>query len=227
MANKFEDSEPVILKNVRLDHFAAWTPEPSMEASKKDDRKFDKYKAKAIIEKDSEAATVAKAAMLAAGRKMWGDNAINVIKSLPTNQKALRNGDEYLKSDGSQRPEYMGNLFISASNKAKPAVVGPKRINNKFVDISESGLAYQDGVQMDPPPYKITAPYRGCYVNLKVQFVAGAAGKMPSGETVPNQVFARLIAIQFARDGESFGPGKASAEGFDDEEVEDTDGELF
>jgi len=227
MANKFEESDSIILKNVRLDHFAAWKSEPSMEASKKDDPKHNKYKAKVIIEKDSEAATAAKAGLMQAARKMWGDNAANVLKSLPMNSKALRNGDEYLKSDGSQRPEYMGNYFVSASNKAKPAVVGPKRIDGKFVEISEDGQAFINGVLQDPPPYKITAPYRGCYVNLKLKFVAGAAGQMPSGEKVGNQVFGKLEAIQFVRDGEAFGPGKASAEGFDDEEVEEEEGGLF
>lgn len=228
MANKFEESDSVILKDVRLDHFAAWKPEPSMEANKKDDRKYDKYKVKAIITRGSEADKAAQGALLQAARKMWGDNAPNVIKSLPTNQKALRNGDEYLRSDGSQRPEYQGNLFISASNKAQPAVVGPKKVDGKFVNISEDGRGYVDGVLLDPPPYKITAPYRGCYVNLKVKFVAGAAGQMPSGEKVPNQVFAKIEAIQFLRDGDPFGAGKASAEGFDDEEVEEAEeGDLF
>jgi hypothetical protein len=69
-------------------------------------------------------------------------------------------------------------------------------------------------------------PFRGCYVNLKMKFVAGAAGQMPSGEKVGNQVFGKLLAIQFARKGDPFGAGAASAEGFDDEEVEE-DGGLF
>ena len=223
MAKNFEESDSIILKNVRLDWFDAWTPAPSLDDKKKGERKHDRYKAKAIIERGSEADKAAQAGLLQAARKMWGDNAANVVKSLPMNQKALRNGDDYLNSDGSQRREYAGNLFVSASNKAKPAVVGPRRINDKFVNISEDGKAYIDGVLQNPPPYKITVPYRGCYVNLKLHFVAGAAGQLPSGEKVGNQVFARLEAIQFLRDGEPFDAGKASAEGFDDEEVEEED----
>lgn len=36
---------------------------------------------------------------------------------------------------------------------------------------------------------------------------------------VPSQVYAKLIAVQFLRDGEAFGAGPTSAEGFGEEEV--------
>lgn len=36
---------------------------------------------------------------------------------------------------------------------------------------------------------------------------------------MPNQVYAKLIAVQFLRDGEAFGAGPTSAEGFGEEEV--------
>lgn len=36
---------------------------------------------------------------------------------------------------------------------------------------------------------------------------------------IPNQVYAKLEAVQFLRDGEAFGADPTSAEGFGDEEV--------
>ena len=229
MAN-FENSDELVLKGVRLDYFDAWTPgEPQNEKDKANPKKW-KFKAKAIFEPVGPAADAAKAGLMQAATKLWGANAANMLRSLPTNSKAVRKGDDYLATDGSVRPAYAGKLFVSASNIMKPQIVGPAKHNGKFVQISADGRGYVDGVELNPPPYKITAPYRGCYVNLKLQFIAGKAD--PSKE-MPNQVYAKLIAIQFVRDGEAFGSGPTSAEGFDDEDVEtagagaDEGGDLF
>ncbi len=217
--SQFESSAPVILKNVRLDYFDVYEKAPPVKESDRADPKKWKYKAKGIFAPDSEAAAVAKKAFMEAATKLWGANASNVIKAMSKNNKAIRQGDESLLADGSIRPELEGMLVISGSNQVKPPVVGPKRINGKFVDISADGRAFQDGAEMVPPPYKITAPYRGCYVNLKVQFIAGKA----KGE-LPNQVYAKIEAVQFVSDGEAFGNGPASAEGFGDEEVSESSG---
>lgn len=215
MAN-FENSDELILKDVRLDYFDAWTPgEPQSAADKANPKKW-KYKAKVIFAPDSPAATAAKNGLMQAATKLWGANAANMLRSLPTNSKAVRKGDDYLAADGSVRPNYAGMLFASASNVQKPAVVGQAKHNGKFVHISADGLAYVDGAIV-APAYKITAPYRGCYVNLKLQFIAG---KADPARDMPNQVYAKLIAIQFVRDGEAFGNAPTSAEGFDDEAVE-------
>lgn len=248
MASKFEDSDEIVLKRVRLDHFSAWKSEPSMEASKKDNPEFNRHKVKAIVPKESDAATAAKNGLLQAARKMWGDNASNVLKALPMNSKALRNGDEYLKSDGGQREEYKGNYFISAGNKSKPATVAQRRItgeyevahaitgaiskvtlnNPTFIDIAEDGKPMVNGLILLNPPYKIVKPYRGCIVNIKMRFTAMAAGAMTSGEKVGNQVFGKWLALQFVEDGDPFGSAGASAEGFDDEDAEEAEGsDLF
>lgn len=242
MAVKFEESDEIVLKNVRLDYHDIYKPAPSMEERKKDDRKFDKYKVKAIIEMESDAHKAARAGMIAAAKKMWPDNYAAVLQSMATNNKALRKGDEYLKEDGSARTEYKGNMFISASNGHlnKPKVVGPKRVfvgptgeytttdtgKLAFIDIAEDGSAWVNSRRLENPPYKITVPYRGCNVNLKVKFVSGKAGKMDSGEAVPNQVFARILAVQFVKDNTAFGPAQSTADGFGDEDVEDGE-DLF
>lgn len=215
--SNFHSSPSVILKNVRLTWADIFKPGDGMNGGPP------KYKVSATFEPNSEAAKVGKDAMVKAAKGLWGDNAVNVIKSMGANSKAIRNGNDKLDDTGAIRPEYQNLLFISASNKAKPQVVGPKRIDGKFVTIKEDGGCQIDGLDVQPP-YKITVPYRGCYVNLKVQFVAGKAFKGDDGQMVPNQVYAKIEAVQFLRDGEAFGAGPSTADGFDDEEVEEHTG---
>ena len=221
--SNFANSKSVVLKNVRLDFFDLFKPGAPMSEKDKGDLKKWKYKVKAIIEKDSEAATAAKTAMGEAARALWGDNAKNVVPMITANSKALRDGNANMDTNGAIRPEYADKLFISASNVSKPQVVGPQKVNGKFVTICEDGTAQIDGMTVQAP-YKITVPYRGCYVNLKVTMTAGKSFKTASGETLPNQIFAKLEAVQFLRDGDAFGAGPTSAEGFDDEEVEAVSG---
>ncbi len=213
--SNFSSSPSVILKGVRLDYFDVHEKgAPAAEKDKADPKKW-KYKVKAIIDPSSEAAALAKKSFLEAANGLWGANAGNVIKAMAKNSKAIRQGNEILASDGSIRAEYLDMLIISASNSVKPLCIAQKKHNGKFIDVSADGRAFQDGMELNPPPYKITAPYRGCVVNIKVQFIAGKA----KGE-MPNQVYAKFEVLQFVRDGEAFGAGPVSAEGFDDEEVE-------
>lgn len=222
MAGNFENSASVILKNVRLDFFDLFTPGAPMAEKDKADPKKWKYKLKAIIDADSAALDVARIAMLDAATKLWGAaNAANVVRSITANSKAVRNGNDVLMQDGSVNPAYKDKFFVSASNASKPQVVAQKLHNGKFVIITQQGRGLVDGMDVtDELGYAITVPYRGCVVNVKLQFVAGKSFKTPNGEVLPNQVFSRLEAVQFVRDGESFGAGPTSAEGFGDEAVE-------
>lgn len=219
--SNFASSKPVILKNVRAAWLDIFTPGEGMNGGPP------KFKFTGIIEPDSEALTVAKKAMLEAATGLWGANAANVVKSMTANSKALRNGNDKLNDDGTVRAEYANKFYISASNKAqqRPQVVGPRRHNGQFVSITAEGRALVNGLDVtNELGYPVTVPYRGCYVNAKVTFVAGKAFKGSDGNLIPNQVFARIEAIQFLRDGEAFGAGPTTAEGFDDEEVEVTGG---
>ena len=217
MASNFASSKPVILKNVRLqwgDLFQAASGEIN---GKQTDPKF---KAIGLFAKDSEAAAVARAALLAAATELWGANAANVVTNISANSKAVRDGNSKINDDGSVREEFKDMLFISCSNKQRPQVIAPKLLDGKFVTITEDGRGMVNGIDVtDQLGYVLKAPYRGCYVNLKVQFVAGKAFKASSGEMIPNQVYAKLEAVQFLRDGDPFGAGPTSAEGFGDEEV--------
>ena len=217
MASNFASSKPVILKNARLqwgDLFQAASGEIN---GKQTDPKF---KAIGLFAKDSEAAAVARAALLAAATELWGANAANVVTNISANSKAVRDGNSKINDDGSVREEFKDMLFISCSNKQRPQVIAPKLLDGKFVTITEDGRGMVNGIDVtDQLGYVLKAPYRGCYVNLKVQFVAGKAFKASSGEMIPNQVYAKLEAVQFLRDGDPFGAGPTSAEGFGDEEV--------
>ena len=214
--SNFASSKPVILKRVRLDFFDIFKPGKPLE----DGGKW-KYKVKAIMEADSEALNVAKAAMGEAARALWGDNAKNVVPNITANSKAVRDGNGNMDTSGNVRPEYAGKFFISASNDSKPQVVAPRKLNGKFVTITEDGRGFVDGLDVtDSLDFPITVPYRGCYVNVKVTFVAGKSFKTASGKTLPNQIYAKLEAIQFFADGDAFGAGPTNADGFDEEEVE-------
>lgn len=219
MASNFASSKPVILKNVRLQWADIFQPASGEIAGKKTEPK---YKVVALFAKDSEAMAVGRAALLEAATALWGANAANVVAQISANSKAIRDGNSKLQDDGSVRAEFKDMFFISASNKQKPQIVGPKQFNGKFVTITEQGRGEVNGLDVtDQLGYVLKAPYRGCYVNLKVQFVAGKSFKAGSGELIPNQVYAKLEAIQFVRDGEPFGAGPTSAEGFGEEDVDE------
>lgn len=214
--SNFASSEAVFLKRVRLDFNDLWQPgEPMSQADKANKAKW-KYKAVVIIDRGSPADEAARKGLMAAATALWGDNAQQMLKGISKNSKALRNGDENLDDKGNIKPNYAGKLYLSASNKEKPQVIAPAKHEGKFVNIGEDGNAYVEGRLLSPPPYKITKPYRGCWVNLKVVFIAG---KADASKNLPNQVYAKLEGVQFVEDGEAFGAGPTSAEGFEDEEV--------
>jgi len=216
-SNNFEESGSIILPDVRLDFFDIWTAAaPQKESDKANPKKW-KFKVKALFAIGSEADKRAQAAMVEAAKKLWGENYANVIRSMGKNNIALRNGDDNLDTNGAIREAYKGMKFISCSNGAKPEIVGPRKHNGKFINISPDSKGFVDGVELVPPPYKIIAPYRGCYVNLKLKMVAGKAFQPPGGEQLPNQIFGKLEAVQFFREGIAFaGGGSNSAEGFDE-----------
>lgn len=215
--SNFASSPAVILPGVRLqwgDLFTAASGEVNGKPT------TPKFKSVVLIEPGSPAFNAAKTSLLAAATALWGPHAETVVANISGNSKALRNGNGKLLDDGSVNPMFKDMFFVSASNKSRPQVVGPKRHNGKFVTITEDGRGLVDGVDVtNELGYTVKAPYRGCYVNLKVQFVAGKAFKAGSGEMIPNQVYAKLEAVQFLRDGEAFGAGPTSAEGFGEEEV--------
>lgn len=226
MSNNFENSESVVLKNVRLDYFDLFKPAPSQEPSKKDNRDHDRYRARAIFEKGTEAYSQAAKGLMEAATKMWGANAKTMLESIPANSKAVRNGNTNLDKAGNIRPEYADKFFIQASNKSQPQIVAQARHEGKWVSIGENGRGYVNGRDVtDALAFEIVKPFRGCYVDLKVTFVAGKAQTLQNGQKLPNQVYAQVEAVKFVKKGEAFGRGATSAEGFEDEEISQTEEE--
>lgn len=77
-----------------------------------------------------------------------------------------------------------GTMFVTASRKTRPAVVDQKLIT----------LTKEDG-----------KPYAGCYVNASIRLWV-------QDNEFGKRVNAELLAVQFVKDGESFGAGPVKAE---------------
>jgi hypothetical protein len=112
--------------------------------------------------------------------------------------KTLKAKGDLCLHDGAEKAEYEGfegNYFVSARNKARPVVV----------DRGRSPLTQADG-----------KPYAGCFVNASIDI-------WPQDNSFGKRVNAKLLAIQFVRDGAAFGGGAmGSADDFDD--LDDGDG---
>jgi hypothetical protein len=181
----------VILKNVRLSYPDLHKPGKPLNPTD-----TPKYGGQFIFAPDSEAAAAAKNALTQAAQEVFGANWQAIVGAMEKSKKCLRKGDENLTRDGAVRDGYAGNLYLVARNKVKPLIIGPlKDASGNFpVLTEESGK-----------------PYGGCFVNVKVDVKA-----MKAKEQIPNQVYATLLTVQFAGDGESFGAAPGTAEGFDE-----------
>ena len=117
-------------------------------------------------------------------KEKWGADA-------DKNFAALKAGDKLCLHDGDSKPDndaYPGNLFINASNKTRPLVIGPNR----------EPLVAADG-----------KPYSGCYVNAIIEVWA-------QDNQFGKRINASLLGVQFLRDGERLaGGGVAAADDFE------------
>lgn len=219
--SNFFNSDTVFLRDVILDYNDLWVAAPSMDAKKKDNPEHNRFRATVLFEETSDAYKTAAAAVKQAAVGLWGANAKNVLEAMAKNSLALRKGNQNLDKSGNVKQNYAGMRYVVASNKAAPQIIGPARHNGKFIHIGQDGQAYQEDdkgrlIVLVNPPYEIIKPYRGCRVNIKLNF---CAGKADAEKNLPNQVFCQFEAVQFKENGTAFGRGSTSAEGFEDEEV--------
>lgn len=192
------------LQKVRLSFPDLWKPGKPMQEGD-----TPKYGGQFIIEPGSENEKIAKDALVAAAQETFGQNWQAIVGAMEKSKKCVRRGDDNLDKEGNVRDGYAGKLYIVARNKAKPAIVAAKAKNQ---DGSWNFLTEADG-----------KPYGGCYVNVKINVKA-----MKAKDKIPNQIYATLEAVQFVCDGEAFGAGPGTPEGFDDVEgAEENAGELF
>ncbi len=143
-----------------------------------------KFSCAFLFAKDSPNKQVVVDAMVAAAKEKWGVDADKVLA-------ALKAGDRLCLHDGDSKPDadaYPGNLFLNASNKTRPLVIGPQR----------EPLVAADG-----------KPYSGCYVNAIVEI-------WPQDNQFGKRINASLLGVQFLRDGERLaGGGVAAADDFE------------
>ncbi|EJD0459570.1 DUF2815 family protein [Salmonella enterica] len=116
----------------------------------------------------------------------WGAKAEAILKSI------RGNSNKFCFRDGEEKPDYdgfEGQMYIKASNKARPLVL----------DRDRTPLTAADG-----------RPYSGCYVNATITIFAYDSNGNKG-------ISASLGGVQFLRDGDAFGGGiPASVDDFDD-----------
>lgn len=151
-----------------------------------------KFSANLIIEPGSPAAKAAQAGIDIAATAKWGAKGPTIAKSLARDKKSLRLGNEHLDKSGDVRTGFEDMIYVVAKSKVRPTVID----QNRAALTEESGK-----------------PYAGCYVNAHVEFYAMDKPGQGKG------IFATLTGVQFVRDGDAFGGGKAAdPDEFDDEQ---------
>lgn len=181
----------VILKDVRLSYPDLWKPGKPMNPTD-----TPKYGGQFLFAPDSDAASVARSALMQVAQEMFGANWQAIVGAMEKSKKCVRKGDENLTKEGALRDGYAGNLYLVARNKVQPLIIGSRKgPDGQFPVLTEAG----------------GKPYGGCFVNVKVDIKA-----MKAFEQVPNQIYATLMTVQFLRDGDAFGAAPGTAEGFDE-----------
>lgn len=223
-----EEKHIVMFKGLRLNMFDDQLYHPQAELATKGKKKgcwrFN-WGAKFIFPSKESAEgkalyAQAKAAMAVAKTMKWKDKA-DEIKIKLANTPIQDGDDEEVTTFGPMKGAY----FLSASKtvygqkdgdekdvpKRPFRIIGPRKVK----DPNTGELRFPDVKLGDE-----TAPYSGGYVNVKVEFW----GQEADGERgIPNRINATILAVQFARHGESFGGGTRVNvdDEFDEEDGED------
>jgi len=124
-----------------------------------------------------------KAAIGTVADNQWGANGQAVLKQLvEAHRVCLHNGNTKTTGEGEVLDGYKDMYYISARSYTRPTVIGHDR----------APLTASDG-----------KPYSGCYVNgiFRIWPQFGQYGK---------RINAQLMGVQFFKDGESFGGGRAA-----------------
>lgn len=184
--------EVLTLKNVRLAFPNVFSPRAMKDDKTGETRK--RYDATFIFSPEHEAFQASQQAIIKVAKQKWGDD-----KGLAY-AKALLQRDQTCLHDGALKAlkyeGFAGNWYISASNRTRPVVVHCVKdpATGKAKVLTEA-----DGVI-----------YAGCYVNaiIEVYPFEGREGKKDG-------IYATLLGIQFAADGEAFGGRTASPDDFE------------
>lgn len=212
MTEKKDESHIVMFKGVRLNMYDNQLYDPQAEQTTKGKNKGKvrfNWGAKFILAaKNSPEGkaqiAAAKSAIVAAKVAKWNDRA-DEIKVKMSNTPMQDGDDEEVTTFGPMKGAY----FLSASKtvygpkdgsesdvpKRPFRIIGPRKVK----DPASGELKFPDVKAGDE-----SAPYSGSYVNVKVEFWAQEAD---SERGIPNRINATILAVQFAKHGESFGGG--------------------
>lgn len=167
-------------------------------ASAMQDGQTPKYGADFILQSDSvvvqvkpdgtKVKTTLAAAELAVADEAWKGKGAQMLKTLESSKRSVREGDKRVNKSGDVYEGYEGATYVTAKSPTRPLVVNTDR----------SPLTEDDGVI-----------YSGCYVNAIIELYANT-------QPTKKGVFAALKGVQFVRDGDAFGGGApARADEFD------------
>lgn len=170
-----------------------------------------KYGCTVIIDPASPAGAAVQAAVNEVAFAEFGKNFAVILGAMDAKKQCLRDGDKYLDAEGEVRPDFAGQKYLAAKNDVKPVVIAYAFHNGKPVVLSADGGTFQDGVPV-AVPFEAKAPYRGCFVNVKVSIDAFTSKNAEVGRMVA----AKILAVQFAKDGDAFGSAPPTADGFAD-----------
>ena len=188
-------SQEVFLKEVRLANGYLFKP-----YNKANSRGELKYRGTFLFPPGSEQDKLCQQAIMKVAAEEFGENWAKIVAAMESSKKCLRQGDTAIDNAGNVREGFAGMKYVSSANKDKPLVIGPrKNAQGKFDPLDPSG----------------GKPYNGCIVTAKIEITA-----MKAFEDAPNNIYAKLLTVQYVRDSERFkgGASAPSADGFDEVE---------
>lgn len=140
------------------------------------------FQATVLLDPSGPSVAAVKAAQRQAAIDTWGAAKADEVLN------ALASKDKVCLHDGAEKAlkyeGFGGMLYVSANSKVRPLVL----------DANKSPLTEKDG-----------KPYAGCYVKAQID-VYGQKDHPKGG----NRINAQLMGVQFVKDGDSFGGGRAS-----------------
>ena len=162
-----------------------------------------RFNASFLVEPGSENDKKIKAAIAAEALEVFGAKGPKIVAGF----EGQSNKYCYLDGDAKDYDGYEGMLCLAAHSKVAPGVFTHRTHEGKVCYLSEQGAAFQldDFGKLQPVEvdFKVTVPYAGCYVNATVE-IWGQKGENPG-------MRCSFTGVQFCKDGEGFGGGKAAS----------------
>jgi hypothetical protein len=186
----------LILKNTRLYWSDLFQPAKDYKDEKTGRVTPGQYTATVIFDPNSEAGKLAQATFAEVAKEEFGPNFATILQAIDPKKKAIRNGNHKLDKEGNIVEGFKDMLYLSAKNKQKPIVI------DSFFTAGQPTPITEDSGRI----------YRGCMVNVKVE-ISAFTSKISE---VGRMVGAKILAVQFAGDGEAFGSPPPTADGFGD-----------